>query len=166
MKLTRHGDRLSGFTLIEMLLVIVIIAVLAALLLPAVNKAIQASERQKAQTTAYQLATAFRNYQTEYGTWPDSSSNGLGVSATMVTALTKLDSTLNPRGIVFLEVDQKSVKTGSYCDPWGGVFQVQFDQTYKGSVTAPDGKTVPAGVVVWSYGPTGAANSNGWVKSW
>jgi prepilin-type N-terminal cleavage/methylation domain-containing protein len=160
----------NGFTLIEMLLVIVIILILAGLLLGGINMAIRKAEINKAQTTAFQLATAFRNYQSEYGTWPPLGSNPGSISATVVGYLTKQDATNNTRGIVFLEVDQKSVKDGPYKDPWSTPYQVQCDTTYSGSITnRPDGGAgaLPAGVLVWSYGPKGPTGPiNEWVKTW
>jgi prepilin-type N-terminal cleavage/methylation domain-containing protein len=160
----------NGFTLIEMLLVIVIILILAGLLLGGINMAIRKAETNKAQTTAFQLATAFRNYQSEYGTWPDASATAMNVTSNLVVRLTRQDATNNTRGIVFLEVEQKSFKSDGYRDPWGLPYRVQFDQTYSGSITnRPDGQSgaLPAGVLVWSYGPKGSTGpTNEWVKSW
>lgn len=159
--------RQAGFTLIEMLLVITIIVILAGLLLGGINMAIRRAEIQKAQTSAFQLATAFRLFQSEYGTWPPLVSNPGPVTNSVVDYLTKQDPTYNTRGIVFLEVDQKSVKDGPYKDPWGTPYQVQCDTNYTGSLTTQDGKTVPVGVVVWSTGPKGsAAPASEWVKTW
>lgn len=161
----RRGAR--AFTLIEMLVVIAIIGLLAALLLPAIQGALRKAEAGKASTTAVQLATALRNFKSEYGTWPNSTAGDQNMTMVMVNTLTGQDSTTNPRGLVFLEVEAKSLASSGYVDPWGNVYRFRVDQSYAGSLTTPDGLTVPADCVVWSLGPKGtAATSKDWIKTW
>ncbi|HTS19676.1 MAG TPA: type II secretion system protein [Verrucomicrobiae bacterium] len=59
-----------AFTLIEMLAVIGIIAVLVALLFPAIKSSLTKSEITQAQSGVANLTTAFKAYYTEYGKWP------------------------------------------------------------------------------------------------
>jgi prepilin-type N-terminal cleavage/methylation domain-containing protein len=60
-----------AFTLIEMLTVIAIVALLAALLFPAINGGLAKSKVNKAQlAVTSDLATALRSYYNEYGKWP------------------------------------------------------------------------------------------------
>ncbi len=60
----------AGFTLVELLVVIGIIAILAGVLLSAGGSAIRAAQRAKAANTATQIQTAAVNFYTEYSVYP------------------------------------------------------------------------------------------------
>jgi prepilin-type N-terminal cleavage/methylation domain-containing protein len=60
----------SGFTLVELLVVIAIIAILASVITVAAGSAINAAKRAKAANTATQIETAIASYNTEYGVYP------------------------------------------------------------------------------------------------
>ena len=70
----------SGFTLIELLVTIAIIAALAALLLPAVQNAREASRRSSCLNNLKQLVLACQNYESAHRTLPSgylAGTNGL-----------------------------------------------------------------------------------------
>ena len=68
-----------GFTLIELLVVVAIIAILAAMLLPALNRAREQAKAAACQQNMKNMATAMQMYMSDYGgytTWFPKSSLG------------------------------------------------------------------------------------------
>ena len=129
----------NGFTLIELLTVIAIIAILAALIFPAIKKSLEKAEVANAQTDIKNIETALKSYYTEYGKWPNGNGNtkdysygafgstypascnqyceNLWLMQTLQGVSTNTDTcdcgnlndTANPKKIVFLEISKKSL---------------------------------------------------------
>jgi prepilin-type N-terminal cleavage/methylation domain-containing protein len=82
MKTPNYGlRRNTGFTLVELLVVISIIAILAALLIPAAGKIMQDAAKKRAKAELEQLATAIDNYKAKLGFYPPDNRNNFAVNS-------------------------------------------------------------------------------------
>jgi general secretion pathway protein G len=173
----RHGKTPHGFTMIELLTVIAIIAILAALVLNTAGYIQKKAARSRAEAEIAALSAALESYKAEYGTYPEAPNNhGVSVTegANVLYQALVLSNSLNPLGKVFFEPGKGNVRpdtsnfanTANYfVDPFGQPYQYQYpgDANKSGSNFFD----------LWSYGGvTGtkatdtATNWEFWVKNW
>jgi prepilin-type N-terminal cleavage/methylation domain-containing protein/prepilin-type processing-associated H-X9-DG protein len=86
-----HVRRRYGFTLIELLIVIAIIAVLIALLLPAIQKVRESANRARCRNNLKQIGLAAVNYHDTYNGFPTSLDNNSNQLPSFVLLLPYLE---------------------------------------------------------------------------
>jgi prepilin-type N-terminal cleavage/methylation domain-containing protein len=175
--------KVGGFTLVELLVVISIIVVLAAMTFAGINIALTRQKKVQTQTNATGLLQAIEGFYNQYSRLPEFGAQGdesrlEGQSGTeLLTILLGKEelnnTTQNKKQIRFLNVDETKMKNkggllysnggagavpqGLY-DAWGNAFYVKFDTDYDQEITDPlkSGNIVRNKVViVYSYGPDG-----------
>ena len=154
---------MRGFTLIELMAVIAIIIILAALLTPVVINVIRTAEIRKAQNEVSQLEAAWRAYYMEYRRLPNRSGN---VTSTVRDILSGATATDNPRRIQFMEFSEGSISGGNFVDPWGNPYKFALDSNFNNQVNTGDHGTLNRQVAAWSAGPDGDFGSDDDVVSW
>ncbi len=99
----------AGFTLLELLIVIVIIAILFAIIMPSIFSLKQKARIRQATTESKAVAIAIRGYHTEYGEWPvparPAATGGVWSNDNylVLAYLTGPVRPENPKGINFME---------------------------------------------------------------
>ncbi|MGI8601593.1 MAG: type II secretion system protein [Verrucomicrobiales bacterium] len=163
-----------GFTLVELLVVITIIAVLAGISIPAYQSILKKMTRMQAETTAKSLVNSISQYYAEYNRFPlpadapGSEVTALRTDEVLIGALLGTDLMMNPKKIQFLPELKDATETGknglksagdlsTVVDPWGEEYYVIMDSDYNGQIDNPN----PASgspklyqkVLIYSAGP-------------
>jgi len=142
---------LRAFTLIELLVVIAIIAILAGLLFPAAQSALNSAKKTTAKNQIVQIATAITAYETEYGCLPTNSPNPGTIGPALVSILTGSDTNNNPRAISFIDtaawkLGKGGTNASGFLDPWSNVYSVNLDTGYSNSLQLPTQTTLGGAV--------------------
>lgn len=186
--------RREGFTLLEILVVISIIAVLAGLLLPGIQGAMINVRKTKALAAIRDIATGLKQYQVDYGRFPVPAGQrtedilDLDAGSTVLKVLLGEDpQRLNPKAERYIE--PKIGKSGaggligagdgySLVDPWGQPYHIIMDVNYDGRIVNPDAQNqdtaiaakalaqLPMHVLVFSSGPDKKLHTWDDVVSW
>lgn len=182
--------RPNGFTLVELLVVIVIIAALASLGISGGLRALEKAKRTTSMAAARGIESAVNNFFSEYGSMPSDLTadttliTNATAGATFLNMLVGVETTttkLNTRGIKFLSITEgkndangiiynaDGTVKGMY-DPWGGPYHVMLDLNYDEKV-APDTAAEAAitlngrRVAVWSNGADNTTGVSGLGKA-
>lgn len=183
----RRGN--AGFTLVELLVVISIIVVLAAMSFGAANLAINKAKKLQTTNDATSLKMALTAYYDSYNKFPDFGMAGDeartdGQSGTeLLTILLGKEEVggemQNPKQVQFLtaKANKNKAKGGlvynnngsgsipeGFYDAWGNPFYIKIDDDFDGEITDP---LVQGGIIrdqkfiIYSYGPDGAKGAKG-----
>ena len=142
----RIGKNIRGFTLIELMVVIVILGVLAGLIVPRIMGRPEEAKQLKAKLTIESLETSLRLYKLDHGAYP-TSEQGLN-------ALIAAPDTANASG---------NYREGGYIekgkvpkDPWGNEFiylspgvHGEYDVISYGSDGVPGGEGKDKDINSW-----------------
>jgi prepilin-type N-terminal cleavage/methylation domain-containing protein len=112
-----------GFTLMELMVVIVVISILVGLLIPAILKAKEGAREKKARTEVYELQKAWGAYVQYH---QERNSNYTVPSYDVMDAAATGDlGGGNADGIVFMEFTPDELKDG-FKDPWKELYYLEF----------------------------------------
>jgi len=142
----------SGFTLVEILVVIVIISMLAAISLPSIQKARNRAAIIRTKGIISSLETALSMYQTDMGNYPESTGSNL----ILIDALMGPMDDENWKGpyMRFKEKDMDENK--NIIDTWGYPVKYKYPQTEK--------ENVP--FIIVSAGPDRKFNTKDDIGNW
>ena len=189
MKNHRHQRPGNGFTLVELLVVVSIIAVLAAMGFTAISHGIKKEKMLTTRNHIRTLSDALEQYYQSYGHLPnvgsqeDLTGDGEAGTKLLTILLGKEESSSdmqNPKGIAFLTTgfssnrrlggfvyDGKNLE-GAF-DAWGRPLNIRFDADLDQEIPDPikQGDTVrQKNAIVWSLGADGKVGENDEVRSW
>jgi prepilin-type N-terminal cleavage/methylation domain-containing protein len=165
----------TGFTLVELLVVVTIIGLLVGLISVAVPKAIESGMKAKAKGELTSIVAAVKAYKQEYGRFPGDltqsncmfSSNSTPSVVSLINVLSG-DSTntlgdtqpANPKGVRFFEGSKGG--TNGLPDPWDKQYMVIVDTAETGTITYTNAGTamnLRLSVLAFSYGKDGKADT-------
>ncbi len=137
---TRLTRRQNAFTLVEMLLVLVILAVLAAIVIPKFSGRTQQAKEAAAKTQIKSIELALDSYEVDTGSYPQGTA---GLNALVD----------EPNGVQNWKGPY--LKQGIPNDPWGAPY-----------VYVCPGRNNPKGYDIMSMGPDGRAGTDDDITNW
>lgn len=159
-----------GFTLVEMLVVVAIIAILASILIPSVGAAQKSAKKRKAEVECNAIKTAIESFFSDfkYMPWEEGSGKGQFVGADKWAEDAESQKAVmaflrgeNKLGKAYLEVSSRDSKAsadaddeGVFYDPWKNPYRIGIDRNLDQQIEYK-GKSYKTRVLVFSLGPDG-----------
>jgi len=144
-----------GFTLVELLIVITVIAILAALTLNVAGYINDKAARERARTEIESIGAALASYKAEHGDYPFSASPQTNSGSTDQTLYTNLSPLT---GKVYFEFPKGMTNANkAIIDPFGNGYGYQYP-----------GATNRSGTNFYDLFSTAnkGTDSNAWIKNW
>jgi len=137
----------GGFSLIELMVVIVVIAILAAIGIPTMGYVNRKGAESRAQTEVAALSAAIDSYKLDFGSYP--------ASTNLFRELTGQGTVNNSK--VYIEPSRSMFTNNQFVDPWG--IQYRYANPGTRNVGFFD---------LWSEAGTSSAATNmpKWIKNW
>ncbi len=141
----KRNKRLKGFTLIEMMFVIVIIGILASLMTTGAFRAIREAREEKAKVAISAIEAALEMYKLDVGSYPAGDGSGNSFKSHLQ----------NDDGAVGWSGPYMSFNStnNSINDPWDNAYRYKCPGTSHGSTENP--------LDIWSCGNDEVDNSGG-----
>lgn len=168
------GNHKRGFTLVEMLVVIAIIAILAAIIIPVTGKARESALKRRATVEMNSIKVAILQFHGDhhYMPWgkppPDDEKVKVG-NDEWADSEDEIENVMmwltgdNPLKKTYLQIPEKSRDKDNpfiFLDPWGQYYRIGMDRNLDGAMLPndPDGfyggeEYVKERVLVYSWGP-------------
>lgn len=168
----------SAFTLLELVVVVAIISLLAAMLFPVFSSVRRQARKTAAFTEAQNIETALKQYYAEYAKWPTglTETAGTRISGDLADILQggNPDGS-NPKQLQFMQFSRFD-SNNNPVNPWAGrdtpgtadsFYYALCDRNYDNIVQTPDTQTVRRTIIVWTINGDAELNdSDYYVGTW
>lgn len=179
---SNHRNGKAAFTLIELMAVITIIVILAALVISGMGFVTERQAKEKAKIQIQLISKALEDYKLDNGSYPASSNtaDGTGQSSILFAALymgytpdgnppANTDAS-NPAKIYISDLDPVTNKQGwtsgtvkkdtKIMDPWGHEYRYRsaMGAAADGGAAKPNDSTINPDFDIWSAGKDGKSN--------